>query len=113
MKVITAAAAEYKQEADSRQYYDGLPLGSPATDIITAANGSIRVRIPFDDRKVKSGYKRRHFIVGQQILVCWWGLWWRAVIVKMPPTKDTLTVKYLWSKKVFCNVEPRLCRPYP
>lgn len=113
MKVISRAVVVLNEEGKHRQYYHGLPLGNPATDVITAEDGSIRVRVPHDDATIRSGYGRRDFAVGQQILVCWWGLWWRASVIKMPPTKNTLTVRYLWSKKVFCNTEPRVCRPYP
>lgn len=45
---------------------------------------------------------------GDEVLVWWWGIWWRALVRYVAHRKQTLTVQWMWSKKTTSNYLPRL-----
>ena len=95
-----------------REVVNGCAIGKPVD--IREAGGTVRgPRIDEHDSEpsdedINTAMIATDFEIGEEVLVWWWTLWWRAKIHFISARKNEVTVYWLWSKKTTSNYLPRL-----
>lgn len=96
-----------------REVINGCVIGK-VSDLREMPDGSMRGPIAdeFDtdpsNLGIDTGMIASDFRNGEEVLVWWWNLWWRAKIKYVAARKNRVTVTFDWSKKSISNYFARL-----